>query len=423
VKSFEKQSGFFNFYWDSSTGKVYLEISHLDTEFLYINYLQTGVGSNDIGLDRGQIGDNRVVKFQRQGPKILLIQPNQTYRAISDNRQEVKAVADGFAQSVIWGGDIVAEQGDSVLVNSSTFLLHDSQSIASRLKQLGEGQFSIDDNRSVVYINNSKSFPDNTEFEALITLKGSEAGSHLRSVSPNNEAITVRTHHSFVRLPDQVMQPRKYDPRSGGIPLTFYDYAAPLNQSMKVQWAIRHRLEHTPDGGVKEPIVYYLDSGTPEPVRSALLEGAKWWQDAFEAAGFSNAYEVKMLPPEADPLDVRYNTIQWVHRSTRGWSYGASVVDPRSGEILKGHVTLGSLRVRQDMAIAQALLSPFKHTLKDFSNAEAIIENMALARLRQLSAHEVGHTLGLIHNFHASSRNRSSVMDYPHPLVKISDGE
>ena len=419
VGDMQAHHGFFNFYWDNSEAKIYLEISDFQQEFLYINYLQTGVGSNDIGLDRGQIGNNRVVHFERHGPKILLVQANQTYRAISDNPQERQAVEDGFARSVLWGTKVVAEQNGGVLVDITDFLLRDSQHIQSRLKQLKEGQFSIDQSRSVLYQANTESFPDNTEFEALLTFTGQQAGQYLRSVTPDNTAITVRTHHSFVRLPEDIMQPREYDPRSGAIPLTFYDYAAPLDENMKVQWAIRHRLQTNEQGNVIKPIVYYLDSGTPEPVRSALLEGAAWWQEAFEAAGLNNAFEVKMLPADANPLDIRYNTIQWVHRATRGWSYGYSVVDPRSGEILKGHVTLGSLRVRHDMRIAQALLSPFKNGNADTS----AIQNMALARLKQLSAHEVGHTLGLIHNFHASSQNRSSVMDYPHPLVQIKEGE
>jgi hypothetical protein len=419
VQDMHAHTGFYNFYWDDDEAKIYLEISEFNQEFLYVNYLQTGVGSNDIGLDRGQIGDNRVVHFERHGPKILLVQPNQTYRAISDNPQERQAVEDGFARSVLWGTTVVAEQDGSVLVDVTDFLLEDSHHIKSRLKQLNEGQFSVDKSRSVLHQPNSGSFPDNTEFEAIITLSGINAGKHLRSVAPDNTAVTVRTHHSFVRLPEDIMQPRIYDPRSGGIPLTFYDYAAPLGESMKVQWAIRHRINTDDNGTVIKPITYYLDSGTPEPMRSALLDGARWWQTAFEAAGLKNAFEVKMLPNDVNPLDIRYNTIQWVHRSTRGWSYGYSIVDPRSGEILKGHVTLGSLRVRQDMRIAQALLSPFTDTNSDTS----AIKNMALARLRQLSAHEVGHTLGLIHNFHASSQNRNSVMDYPHPLVQIKGGD
>jgi hypothetical protein len=418
------EAGHVDFYWDEKQGKIYLALDQLDQDLLYIWYLQSGVGSNDLGLDRGQIGGQALVRFTRLGNKILLIEPNQSFRAESDNPAERQAVEDGFAQSVLWGGVVVAESEGVVLVDWTDFLLRDSQGIAQRLTQLQEGSFSVDAARSAIVKANTVNFPLNTEFEALITLQGSQPGKHVRSVSPAGDVISVRTHHSLVRLPEQVMTPRVFDPRSGGIPISFKDYAAPLGQSMDHQWVIRHRLEKSnPELAVSdptEPIIYYLDPGTPEPVRSALLDGARWWSEAFTEAGFSNAFEVRLLPNGADPLDIRYNTIQWVHRSTRGWSYGASIVDPRSGEILKGHVTLGSLRVRQDMLIAQSLLSPFK-TDQDTTAVEQAIKDMALARLRQLSAHEVGHTLGLIHNFHASSLNRASVMDYPHPLITITE--
>lgn len=422
--NFEQHEGYVDFYWDDAKGKIYLEIDQFEQDLLYSYYLQSGVGSNDIGLDRGQIGGYALVNFKKLGNKVMMVEPNQSYRAYSDNAAERKAVADGFAQSVLWGGEIVAISDHSVLVDWTDFLLRDSQGISQRLERMKEGSFSIDKNRSAIYMNNTKNFPENTEFEALITLQGKKPGRHVRSVSPSGDVISVRTHHSLVKLPEEPYQTRKFDPRSGAIPISFKDYTAPLGESLDQQWVIRHRLEKKdPNAAVSdpiEPIVYYLDPGTPEPVRSALLDGAKWWEEAFEAAGFSNAYRVELLPENADPLDIRYNTIQWVHRSTRGWSYGASIVDPRSGEILKGHVTLGSLRVRQDMLIAQGLLSPYDG-IKDAKKLESDIQNMALARLRQLSAHEVGHTIGLIHNFYASSKNRASVMDYPHPLVKLNN--
>jgi len=427
TKDMAYHNGFIDFYWDNTTGKIYLKINQFNQDLLYTYYLRSGVGSNDIGLDRGQIGGYSLVQFKRLGNKIMMIEPNQSYRAFSDNLAERQAVEDGFTQSILWGGEIIASEGPTVLVDWTDFLLRDSQGIGQRLEDMEEGQFAVDQNRSAIDMSYSKNFPENTEFEALITLQGKKPGKHVSSVAPTNDIISVKTHHSLVKLPETPYKTRKYDPRSGGIPISFKDYAAPLGQSMDTQWVIRHRLEkQNPDAALSdpiEPIVYYLDPGTPEPVRSALLDGAKWWEEAFEAAGFSNAFRVELLPDGADPLDIRYNTIQWVHRSTRGWSYGYSIVDPRSGEILKGHVTLGSLRVRQDMLIAQGLLSPYDGQ-KDTQQVEQDIENMALARLRQLSAHEVGHTLGLIHNFYSSSNDRSSVMDYPHPLVQInSQGE
>ncbi|MDJ1140228.1 zinc-dependent metalloprotease [Marinicella marina] len=419
-----KKSGFIDFYWDENKGKIYLEIDQFNQDLLYAYFLQSGLGSNDVGLDRGQIGGYALVQFKRLGNKVMMIEPNQAYRAFSDNPAERQAVADGFAQSVLWGGEVVASSSDAVLVDWTAFLTRDSQGISERLETMKEGQFKLDEARSAIVIESSKNFPQNTELSAMITLEGKKPGRHVRSVTPAGNIISLKTHHSLIQLPEEPYQPRAFDPRSGAIPISFKDYAAPLSESMNKQWVIRHRLEkQDPTAAISdavEPIVYYLDPGTPEPVRSALLEGAKWWQAAFEAAGYSNAYRVELLPEGADPLDIRYNTIQWVHRSTRGWSYGASIVDPRSGEILKGHVTLGSLRVRQDMLIAQGLLSPYDGE-KNTQQLEQDIEQMALARLRQLSAHEVGHTIGLIHNFYASSKDRASVMDYPHPLVKLNE--
>jgi hypothetical protein len=192
---------------------------------------------------------------------------------------------------------------------------------------------------------------------------------------------------------------------------------------MQQQFIRRHRLEKKdPSAAVSEPvrpIVYYVDRGTPEPIRSALVDGARWWNDAFEAAGFRNAFQVEIMPEDADPMDVRYNTITWVHRSTRGWSYGSSIADPRTGEIIKGHVSLGSLRVRQDYLILEGLLSPYTTG----TERPAELAEVALARLRQLSAHEVGHTIGMGHNYYNSSKGRISVLDYPHPLITLrADG-
>ena len=420
TRGMQKHSGFFDFYWDNATGRILVLVDTFNDEFLYVNYLQSGVGSNDIGLDRGQIGGQRLVKFERLGNKVLLIQPNLNYRAVSDNDLERKAVTDGFAQSIIWGAKILAETKKQVLLDATDFLLRDSHGIAKRLSQMKQGDYNLDSDRSVIFMQNSKNFANNTEFEAIITLQGKDPGNHIQSVVPTADIISVRTHHSFIRLPEIPYQTRKFNPGSGAISMSYDDYAAPLGQSLTQKFLIRHRLiKKNPDLAVSDPIkpiIYYLDPGTPEPMRSALLEGASWWDEGFREAGFSNAFEVKLLPTDADAMDIRYNTIQWVHRSTRGWSYGASIIDPRTGEILKGHVSLGSLRIRQDMLIAQGLLSPFKEGVE----IDPRIQTMALARLRQLAAHEVGHTLGFTHNFSSSTVNRDSVMDYPHPLVKIT---
>jgi len=417
----KKQTGFFHFYEDDKKGKILLEIENLDQEFLYVNSLAAGVGSNDIGLDRGQLGDNRVVRFTRSGNKILLIQTNYDYRAVSENTAEKNSVREAFAESVLFGFEILVETGSKLLIDLTPFLMQDAHGVSNTLARSGEGNFKLDPKRSALYFPRIKNFPKNTEFESTLTFTGKPTGRNLRQVVPNPSAVTVRQHYSFVELPDDNYKKRVMDPRSGYFGISYQDYATPIASPLVKRYIVRHRLEkknkQAATSEAVEPIIYYLDPGAPEPVRSALLDGARWWNQAFEAAGYRNAFQVKILPEDADPLDVRYNVIQWVHRSTRGWSYGGSVIDPRTGEIIKGHVSLGSLRVRQDYLIAQGLLG----------NVDAITDEndpmleMALARLRQLSAHEVGHTLGLAHNFAASTNGRISVMDYPHPLVNLDE--
>ncbi len=415
------QAGFVPFYHDAAKGKVYLLLDASNRDLLYQGSLPRGVGSNDIGLDRGQLGDRAaLVRFEPAGDKVLLKKVNLRYRADSPNEAERRAVEQAFASSVLWGFPVVARDGEQRLVDATGFLLRDSHGVGLRLKELEEGNFKVDASRSAVYPPRSKAFPRNTELEALITLVGTDPGPQLRSVVPDPHAVTVHMHHSFIALPEPGYQPRVFHPESGYWSMMYADYAVPITESLERRVIPRHRLEKKePEAALSdpvEPIVYYLDPGTPEPVRSALLDGARWWADAFEAAGFRDAFRVEMLPEDADPMDLRYNVIQWVHRSTRGWSYGASVVDPRTGEILKGHVTLGSLRVRQDLLIARGMTS----SLGDGGDDQAAMA-MALARIRQLSAHEVGHTLGLAHNFAASIRDRASVMDYPHPLMALDD--
>lgn len=403
--------GFLPLHYEEKAGKLWMEIDRWNTDLLYYPSLPAGIGSNDIGLDRGQLGPERVVRFERHGPRVLLVQPNMRYVATSSNPQEQQSVRDSFAQSVLWGFEIAAEEGGRVLVDATPFFVRDAHGVVERLKRGEQGSFRLETSRSALYEPRTKNFPKNTEVEAILTFIGDNPGSHVRSVTPSADSITVRQHHSFVELPDGNYTPRAFDPRSGFMPgAEFMDYSTPLGEPIVKRYSARHRL--TKD----KPIVYYLDPGTPEPVRTALLEGARWWAEAFTAAGFPDGFRVEMLPADADPMDVRYNVIQWVHRSTRGWSYGTGVTDPRTGEILKGHVTLGSLRVRQDYMIAEGLLAPYAND----SDGQGAMERMALARLRQLSAHEVGHTLGITHNFAASVSNRASVMDYPHPFAVLT---
>lgn len=422
-KNVKKHKGYFDFYYDDSTDKLHLVIDKLETEFLYVHSLSEGLGSNDIGLDRGQLGDGVVVYFKKAGNKILLVQPNQRYRALTDNAEERKSIEEAFAKSVLWGFKIDQEKNGAYLVDATNFLVRDAHGVIGRLQNNKQGSYKLDKTRSAFNLDRTKAFPKNVEFDVLLTFTGKPTGYNIRSVTPDATAVTSHQHHSFVELPDANYKPRIFDTRSGCYPMSYLDYATPVNESITKRYIYRHRLEKKDPSAAmseaKEPIIYYLDRGTPEPVRSALLEGGRWWNQAFEAAGYKDAFQVKMLPKGADPMDLRYNMIQWVHRSTRGWSYGGSISDPRTGEIIKGHVSLGSLRIRQDFMIAQALNAPYASGTTD----DRFALEMALARIRQLSAHEIGHTLGFAHNFAASTNQRASVMDYPHPKLTLSNGQ
>lgn len=434
VEGLTRFDGFIPMYWDGESGSLYLEISRFDEELLYQISLPAGVGSNPIGLDRAQLGDSHVVTFQRIGPKVLMIEPNYRYRAIGGGELEARSVRDSFAQSVLWGFEVIAETRGTVLVDATKFLLRDAHGVTRRLADTGQGNYRLDESRSAVHLERTRAFPKNTEMEAILTfVTDKPEGGLVASVTPSPAAVTVRQHTSLVELPDGGYEPREFDPRVGVYGITFHDFSSPVNELIEKRWIARHRLEKkNPEAPVSEPvepIVYYLDPGTPEPIRSALLDGARWWNEAFEAAGYRDAFRVEMLPPDADPMDLRYNLISWVHRSTRGWSYGGGVIDPRTGEILKGNVTLGSLRVRQDYLLATGLVSLFRdpEVVPSFDYLNALDPSLsptqlALARIRQLSAHEVGHTLGLSHNFAASSYGRASVMDYPAPLIGIENG-
>jgi hypothetical protein len=444
----KKLDGYLPLYWDEANGKMWMEIARFNTELLWQVSLPAGIGSNPIGLDRGQLGGTYVVTFERVGPKVLMTQANYRYRALSNDEAERRAVADSFARSALWGFRVEAGEGDRVLVDATAFLLRDAHGVAERLRGSRQGAFRFDESRSAFYLPRTKAFPQNTEVETIITLTSDEPGFLLRGVAPTAQSVTVRQHHSFVELPDKNYQSRLYDPRVSAGALMFYDYASPFNEPIEKRWIRRHRLQKKdPTAAVSEavkPIIYYVDNGVPEPIRSALIEGASWWNQAFEAAGFRNAFQVRALPAEADPMDIRYNMINWVHRSTRGWSYGASVTDPRTGEIIKGNVSLGSLRIRQDVLLGTGMIpltgastdgdverqceaadSPEADYLTTATAGDPATDSaaMALARIRQLSAHEVGHTLGFAHNFAASSYNRGSVMDYPAPWVEIKNGK
>ncbi len=421
-----RRDGLLVTYVDERSGKLWLEVPPAAGprgevgRYLYVESLLTGLGSNPVGLDRGQLGATHLVAIRRIGGRVLIEAENLRYRALSENADERRAVRESFAPSILWAGEVAAaDEAGAALVDLTPFIVRDAHGVAQTLRQSGQGGFSLDEKRSVIDLEGCLAFPDNLEFEALLTFSSSEPGGHVRETAADANSVTLVQHHSLIRLPDDGYTPRRFDPRVGFFGVEFADYAAPLTEPLEKRWIARHRLEKTDPAAarspVKKPIIYYVDRGAPEPVRTALIEGASWWTAAFEKAGFADAFRVELMPEGAHPLDVRYNVIQWVHRSTRGWSYGGAIADPRTGEIIKGHVSLGSLRVRQDRLIFEGLAG----TEKTGSGAADDPVQLALARIRQLSAHEVGHTLGLTHNFAASAYDgRASVMDYPAPLVK-----
>ncbi|WP_335902390.1 zinc-dependent metalloprotease [Shewanella algae] len=412
--------GFINLFYDAKAGQLYLEPSKLNQPMLLLSSLPHGAGSNDIGLDRGQLGHTRMVQFERQGPYILLKQLNTRFRADTDDQAEQRAVHEAFAESVLWRGKLLP--GKRLLVPVNDLMLQDLHGISQQLAARGQGHYRLDTSRSVVLPASVKSFERNSDVDVQLTFASDKAGARVAEVTPDGQALSLRLRYSFIALPEPGYQARRYHPMSGYLSDEYKDYATAIDQDINQRFLLRHRLQKVNPGPepseVVEPITYYLDPGVPEPIRGALLEGGRWWEQAFNEAGFINGFKLELLPEGADPQDVRYNVIQWVHRASRGWSYGAAVTDPRSGEIIKGQVTLGSLRVRQDHLIARGLTAGWE----DRQGADAAAMALSLARIRQLSAHEIGHTLGLDHNFAASTNNNASVMDYPHPYVRL-DGK
>ncbi len=444
LSSFERLSGLFDLYWDDSEGKLWLDTTGTDSPFLYVSSLASGLGSNPVGLDRGQFGDSRIVRFKRVGKRFFLVQENTKYRASSLNRAERNAVRESFAPSILFSADAVAATDDRTVIDVTSFLLRDAHDCIGALARAGEGTYQLASQLSYIHMPRTKAFPDNMEMEATLTFTSKKPGSEAGQVAADGTSLTLRQHHSFVRLPEEGYRPREWHPRSGTFSVDYSDYSAPIDQPNQRRLITRHRLQKQDPKAARspaiQPIVYYVDSGTPQPIRDALLDGARWWNDAFSQAGYIDAFRVEVLPDGVDPMDIRYNVIQWVHRATRGWSYGQSVVDPRTGEIIKGHVLLGSLRVRQDRLLFDGLAPPSAPPGNvDASRCLAVATPglalaaqapkvdataLALARIRQLSAHEVGHTLGFAHNFAASTYgDRASVMDYPAPRIKVIDGQ
>ena len=432
--------------WDAKTGTVHLGVALTESNgsasaaYIFNDTLPNGIGQNDLGLDRGQIealsesnikSQTRLVHFERVGPKLLLVQENTTFRTASSDPAEQRAVRQSFPPSILASFPIDEDANGFVVVDATDFFLADIHGVSEVFAAAKQGSYHVDGKRSTIVAEFTKAFPTNTEVEAELTLVTDDPSKAtvLADVVPDVHAVTVHERQSFLKLPEPGFVPRRFSPRAGYFDLTYREMNAPLGVDVRQQFITRHRLQKKDPACRQQceavtPIHYYVDRGAPEPLRSALVEGCRWWDQAFQAAGWAKGtFLVDVLPADADPMDARYNIIQWVHRYNRGWSYGSETADPRTGEILKGNVTLGSLRGRQDYRIAEALLAPYADgRVPDASHDKALA--LVLARIRQLAAHETGHTLGLAHNYAASTMPHTpdetmSVMEYPHPWITL----
>ena len=437
TRAMEKRDGFFPVYWDAARGKIFLELPVEGEQFLYLRSLATGFGIAGSDIDRGRVGDEGLARWERSGPKMHLVLDNPRFRAIGASEATQRTVRESFPTSTIAALEIVSEQGGRVLVDATPLALSDVGDIRGELRAEGQGNYALDRDRSRIYLPHTKAFPRNTELEASLTFVSDNPGRDVRMHAPDGYAVTIREHHSFVRLPEPGFRPRKFDPRVGVFPVTFFDFSKPFDADYVTRYASRHRLQKKNPGAAPsepvEPIIFYLDPGVPEPYRTAFKQGAMWWNKAFEAAGFINGFRVEDMPDDMDPLDARYDVIQWVHRTAPSSSWGSSFVDPRTGEIIKAAVRMDSHRSLADYNIyaglipagavegmpAAAELEPaWLAALDTTLDAEAF----TMWRRRQHSAHEVGHTLGLAHNFIGHADDRSTVMDYPPPVIKLTNG-
>lgn len=432
TEGLEKRDGYFPLYWNAAEGRLLLEVPRFEEDFLYLTSLATGIGSLQLGLDRGMIAEEGIARFERVGQKVHLVLTNPAFMAGTENPALTRSVTESFPTSIVAAFDVAGETDGRVVVDATTFLVSDVIDLAGRLRRADQGSFRFDRERSSVHLPRTRAFPRNTEVEVVTTFTSDNPGFEIRRHAPDGRALTVRQHHSFVRLPDPGFRPRRFDTRAGLFAVTRWDFARPFSEDYPVRYAMRHRLRKRDPGAAVsepvEPIVYYLDPAIQEPYRTAFRDGAMWWNAIFEAAGFRNAFRVEDMPPDMDPMDARYHVIQWVHRTEPGFSIGPSFVDPRTGEILKAAVRMDSYRSVPDYDIWAGTVPAFGMgpeaadawlaTLDPDVSAEAFV----MARRRQHSAHEVGHTLGLAHNFVAASYGRASVMDYPAPLVRLENG-
>ena len=432
----QRADGFIPFYWDAARGRVLIEIPAFGEDVLYYVSAASGAGSVELPFDRG-ILTSGVIRFERSGPRVLVVQQNLDYRAVGGTPAQIENVRDSFASSVLAALPVEAEETGRVLADATPLFMRDAANVEGRLRSANQGAFRFDTAKSAFYPARMKAFPQNTEIETIATFAADNPGLLINNVTPDGRAFTLRIHHSFLKAPEGY-RPRPADPRIGVGGVTFRDYARPFNEGTEVSWVGRWRLEKATPGAAmsepKTPIVFYLDAGIPEPVRTAMREGALLWNKAFEAAGFRNAVQVKDPTPDMDPMDIRYAWILWINRDERGFSSGGTYRDPRTGEILGSKTRMDSHRIRtignywesysptttgDDCAMFLPVPDYLLELTTQPSAMPAAERDMVLLRQRLLTAHELGHVMGFGHNFAASLNNRASVMEYPTPRVKV----